>query len=236
MVVLVLAPLVVGVVSGYALGGRLRALAGARLHATWLLWLGAGLQFFYFHWQGPRLALESRLGLSLMVPIFGLIGAWVLVNLPRRPRAVQVAASTILFGGLLNATVIAANGRMPYSESAVRVVDGSAADRASALKSLKYAVAGQQTRLSWLGDVIPVGPLHKVISVGDIVLLLGVGALIAATMRAGTVRRGPGSARVDFAVAEHQVAGARRRDRAKGRGQLNHGVVDEDELRGECGA
>src|SRR5262249_39081092 len=62
MVVLVLAPLIVGVISGYALGGRLRALAGARLHATWLLWLGAGLQFFYFHWQGPRLALESRLG------------------------------------------------------------------------------------------------------------------------------------------------------------------------------
>jgi hypothetical protein len=42
-----------------------------------------------------------------------------------------------------------------------------------------------------------------VISVGDIVLLLGVGALIASTMRAGTVRRGTVSARGDFALAEN---------------------------------
>jgi hypothetical protein len=40
------------------------------------------------------------------------------------------------------------------------------------------------TRLAWLGDVIPVPPVQKVISVGDIVLLLGTAGLIATTMRA----------------------------------------------------
>jgi hypothetical protein len=188
VVVLVFAPLAVGVLVGYALGGRLRALARARLQATWLLLLAAGLQFFYFHWQSQRLGVESRLGMSLLVPIFGIVGAWVLVNVPGRPRAVQAAAIAILLGGLLNAAVIAANGRMPYSESAVRAAGGSAADRTDALRSLKYSVVGQQTRLAWLGDVIPVGPLHKVISIGDVVLLLGIAALIASTMRAGTLR------------------------------------------------
>src|SRR5690348_6513696 len=131
---LVLAPLAVGVLTGYALGGRLRTLAGTKLHATWLLLLAAGLQFCYFHWQSQRLEVESWLGLSLLVPIFGLVGVWVLVNVPGRPRAVQAAATAILAGGALNAVVIAAKGRMPYSESAVRAVGGSATDRADALR------------------------------------------------------------------------------------------------------
>lgn len=189
MAVLVLAPLAAGVLAGYALGGRLRGLAGTPIRAPWLLWFAAGLQLVYFRWHGLRAPLESWLGVPLTVPVFGLVGTWVLVNLPRRPRPVQLAAGLILLGGAMNATVIAANGRMPYSTSAVPVVEAPADVQAKALASAKYVPAGERTGLRGLGDDIPVAPLGKIVSLGDLVLLTGVAALIAAAMRAGAGTR-----------------------------------------------
>ena len=176
-------PLLGGVLAGYALGGRLRHLVHTRLRAVWLLWLAAALQFVQFEFRPARIQMESALGMSLLIPIFAVAGAWLLVNLMRRPRAMQVAVALILLGGGLNAAAIAANGRMPYAESALVTADVTASQRARGERSPKHVAADGDTRLRWLGDVIPVRPLRKVISVGDIVLLAGVVALIAAAMR-----------------------------------------------------
>jgi hypothetical protein len=171
---LFLAPLAAGIVAGYAFGGRLHQLAKTRIRAAWLLWLAAALQFVHFRVTSLRVEVESRTGVSLMVPIFGLVFAWVLVNLPDRPRPVRIAAMVVLLGGAMNAAVIAANGRMPYSESAAR----------AAHQTPKHVVMDSTTRLAWLGDVIPVPPVQKVISAGDVVLLLGAAGLIATSMQA----------------------------------------------------
>jgi hypothetical protein len=187
--VLILAPLVVGVLVGYATGGRLRGLTGTGIRATWVLWLAAGLQFVSFQWH-----------VSLTVPVFALVGAWLMVNVPRRPRPVQVAAALILLGGALNAAVIAANGRMPYSQAAVVAIGAPADEQTRALRSAKYAVADERTRLAWLGDDLPVVPLGKIVSVGDLVLLLGVAGLVATSMRAAPVRRGQPSVVDNVAV------------------------------------
>jgi hypothetical protein len=184
---LLVVPLLVGLLAGYALEGRLSEFARNRIRAVWLLWLAAGLQLVHFRWNSGRLAVESHTGVSLMVPIFGLVGAWVLVNLPRRTLAIQVAAGAILLGGALNATVILANGRMPYSESAAPVAHILADRQAHAAPSPKHVDADEHTRLLWLGDIIPVAPIGMVISVGDVVLLVGVAGLTAAAMR------GPGA-------------------------------------------
>jgi hypothetical protein len=57
-------------------------LTGTGIRATWVLWLAAGLQFVSFQWH-----------VSLTVPVFALVGAWLMVNVPRRRRPVQVAAA-----------------------------------------------------------------------------------------------------------------------------------------------
>jgi hypothetical protein len=183
VVVLFAGPLVGGVLAGYALGGRLRNLLRLRFRAVWLLWLAAAVQYVHFEHPAARHQLESVLHTSLLVPIFGLAGGWLLANLVRRPRAVQVAVALVLLGGGLNAAAIAANGRMPYAESAVRAAQVSADQRVRGERSPKHVAADAGTRLGWLGDVIPVRPLGKVVSVGDLVLLAGVAAMLAAGMR-----------------------------------------------------
>ena len=95
----------------------------------------------------------------------------------------QVAVALILLGGGLNAAAIAANGRMPYSESALVSAQVTAEQRARGERSPKHVAADDATRLSWLGDVIPVRPIKKVVSLGDLILLAGVAALLAAAMR-----------------------------------------------------
>jgi hypothetical protein len=175
MYALMVVPLLIGVLAGYALGGRLTWLARNRIRALWLLWLAAGLQLAHFRWHSARHAVESWTGVSLMVPIFGLVGIWVLVNLPRRTPALQLAAGAILLGGAMNLAAILANGRMP--------VAGSADQQAQGLSSPKHMIAEQDSRLVWLGDIVPIPPIRTVISMGDIVLLIGVATLIAAAMR-----------------------------------------------------
>jgi hypothetical protein len=155
----------------------------------------------HFSAPGAREAVESALHVSLMVPIFGLVGAWALANLPGRTRLMQAAVALVLIGGAMNALAIAANGRMPFSERALVAADVSDEQRARGDRSPKHVAAGDTTRLLWLGDVIPVRPIEKVISAGDVVLLLGVAGAVTAGMapggrrpaRAGTTRR-PASA------------------------------------------
>ncbi|HYN93377.1 MAG TPA: DUF5317 family protein [Pilimelia sp.] len=189
MAALVLAPLLGGVLGGYAFGGRLSRLIRTGIRAVWLLWLAAGLQLVHFEWRTARTVAEAALGTSLLAPIFGLVGAWLVVNMVRRPRAVQAAAALILVGGGMNAAAIAVNGRMPFAESAVLSVQPPADRQAGARESPKHVAADADTRLWWLGDVIPVAPIRKVVSAGDLVLLAGVAALIAAAMREPAGRR-----------------------------------------------
>ena len=185
MLALVLVPVAAGVLLGYARGGRLRGLADVPVRATALLWLAAGLQLVHFSAAGARAAIESALHVSLMVPIFGLVGAWAVANLPGRPRLMQVAVALVLLGGAMNALAIAANGRMPFSERALVAADVSDEQRARGERSPKHVAAGDGTRLLWLGDVIPVRPIEKVISAGDVVLLLGVVGAVTAGMAPG---------------------------------------------------
>jgi hypothetical protein len=180
---LILAPLICGVIAGYACGGRLHWLAKTKIRMPWLLLLAAALQFVHFRSTQVRHGLESAIGISLMVPIFILVGTWILANLLHRPRAVQAALLLIVAGGIMNAVVIAANGRMPYSEAAARAANQSAEEKARAASSPKHVAADSTTKLAWFGDVIPVRPIEKVVSPGDVVLLLGVGALVACAMR-----------------------------------------------------
>lgn len=164
MVLIAIAPVVAGLLIGYARGGRLRHLAGIRVRAIFIPLLIAAAQL-------------SGLGRPWPALIFGLVGLWVLLNLRGRTRIVQVALLLIVVGGAMNATAIAANGKMPYKSA-----DPPAA-RASQISSAKHTPIDSDTRLPWLADIIPFHPLRAHLSVGDLVLFVGIGSFVASAMR-----------------------------------------------------
>ncbi|MQA84563.1 MAG: hypothetical protein GEV03_08060 [Streptosporangiales bacterium] len=179
-VLLALIPVLVGVVVGYALGGRLSALAG-RFRALWLLWLAAAVQASQYYAAGPRALIEDRLGIPMLGIVFGLVAAWLAVNVGGWPPMMRAAAGVVIAGAALNASVIAANGRMPYAPPAAAEVGLPAA-----ATTAKNEPADADTRLAFLGDVMAVPVLNKVISVGDVLIGVGTAVLVAAAMRRET--------------------------------------------------
>jgi hypothetical protein len=89
-----------------------------------------------------------------------------------------VAGAAVALGAALNGLVILLNGRMPYSLAAARQ-----AGLRLFLETPKNMPAGRGTVLRFLGDVIPVAPLHKIISLGDVFIVIGGISLIALAMR-----------------------------------------------------
>lgn len=179
-------PAIVGVAAGYVSGGRLGGLVATRLRALWLVWLAGAAQVAEYATE----RLDGRPGQVLrsvlLAATFAMALGWLLVNLRGRSRVLKTAASTALVGGLLNGVAIALNGRMPYSPSAA-----ATAGIPPGSKTAKNIAAARDSRLSFLGDIIPVPPLHAVISVGDILITLGAAAVIATAMHQPVPRHTP---------------------------------------------
>lgn len=178
---LAVGPAVLGVVVGYLTGGRLSEAAG-RFRALWLLWLACGVQALHLRAAGVRQVVENRLGVPMLAAVFGIGLAWLLVNLRSWPSPLRWAGTIALIGALCNGIAIAANGRMPYSPAAA-----AAAGVAPGATTPKNAPATDDSSLVFLGDVIPVPGLHKIVSVGDVLISLGVVLLLAMAMRAKEV-------------------------------------------------
>lgn len=169
-----------GVAAGYLRGGRLHRLGSLHLRAPGLL-LAALL---------GQLALglvPGGLRFVVVAGTYALAGAWLLVNLAGRSTALRAAIGILALGWGLNLAAIAANDGMPVSADALRRVGITVAGDVNAGNIGKHVVAVAGTPLSVLGDVIPVRPLRAVVSVGDVVMLLGVGLTITAGM--GVARR-----------------------------------------------
>ncbi|KGQ21053.2 hypothetical protein THFILI_08670 [Thermus filiformis] len=100
----------------------------------------------------------------------------------------------VFLGLLLNTLVILVNGgHMPVSpEALVRV---GLADWVELLKGqgdAVHALLTEKTRLPFLGDVIPLARMRKVISPGDVLILLGIlGVVVEGSLRAAGGIRGP---------------------------------------------
>lgn len=163
---------VVGCIARFVLhrGGGLPAL---ELRAHRLVFLGLGLQVapafsaFPATWIWPALILS-----------YTLVAAWLLLNLPVHRGVYRLAFGLLFAGWLMNAVPIATNRGMPVSAWATAQANARA-DVPSRGALVKHVVADADSNARVLGDVIPVAPLHLVISFGDILLALGV-AVIAA--------------------------------------------------------
>ncbi|MER7003035.1 DUF5317 family protein [Dactylosporangium sp. NPDC000555] len=178
MLVLIVIPPLAGVIVGYLLGGRLSGLRTIRLVAIWLLWLAAFVQAAQYYLPGARDFVEIRVGVPPLVVVFAPVLIWLGVNLRNWPAAIRVAGAVIALGAVLNGIAIAVNGRMPYSPAMAESVG-----LRPGLTTPKNAPVDADTRLSFLGDTIPIAPLRKVISPGDVLISGGSCAVVVLAMR-----------------------------------------------------
>jgi hypothetical protein len=162
-------PVAVGLAAGYASGGSLRSLAATRFRALWLLWAAAAAQL-----SGAVMPTRTW----ALAATFTVTAGWLLVNALGWPPALRRGALAAAAGGLLNEVAITANGRMPYSPWAA-----ARAGLGTGHQTARNIAATHATRLLPIGDVIPVPPLHAVFSAGDMLICLGIAALITAAMR-----------------------------------------------------
>jgi hypothetical protein len=168
-----------GIVLGYARGGRLRDLAQVPHRLLILVWLALamqiGLGFF------PGLMKHAELRFSIVLSSYFLIAAWLIINM-RDARTPRLGIFLLTTGWFLNLLVIAANGGMPVSRAALKEAGMDPDVDAGGHTLFKHVPASDDTSLYFLADVIPIRPLGKVISVGDIVLILGITIFIASAM------------------------------------------------------
>lgn len=179
---LYLAGIVLGVAAGYAVRGRLRHLmANVRFPWVWLVYAVLAAQIFLGYGRASWLTGEVKL--AILLSSYGVLIAWLIVVAIKHPSWLRAAFVVIASGTLMNVIAIAPNRGIPVSKWAMQVAGATVPSGVANRFAVKHVYAGPDTVLNWLGDVIPVPPLRDVISIGDVVIGLGVALVVAAGMR-----------------------------------------------------
>ena len=163
---LVVVVLLVAVAVGWALGGSLDRLGSLPLRRRRLVLAAVGAQLAGGLVGGPAHAVG-------LVVSAGCVAAFLLAN-----RGVR-GTGLVALGLGANALVVGLNGAMPVSAAALERAGSGAA-----VSGLRHEPADDATRLSWLGDVVPVPlPLRpEVVSPGDVLVAAGVAQVVVAGM------------------------------------------------------
>jgi hypothetical protein len=168
-----------GAAIGLVRGGRPSRLLALRLRASPLAWacLAAQAALGVAGDRPPDLVRDGAI-----VASYAGIGLWLALNARAHAGAVGGAFAVLGFGWLLNVVPMALNDGMPVSAAAQEAV-GAADEVVDEGHLWKHVRATGDTDARWLGDVIPVVPLGAVISAGDVLLLAGIGAVVAGGLR-----------------------------------------------------
>ena len=156
-----------GVMVGYARGGGPAKLATLRPRRNRLLVTAIGL-----HALGVLAGWLWAPLLPVLVSLSWLLLAYyAMVNRPI-PGTVLIAA-----GLAANAAVLLVNGAMPVSETAAARAD---VDQAAILAGGDHEPEDANTRLPWLGKVVPVAfpPRPEVVTPGDVSVAAGIAVLL----------------------------------------------------------
>jgi multidrug transporter EmrE-like cation transporter len=182
-----LLPSLIGAIAALALRGQSRNSGGLRFEWWGLVVVAFGVELILFdppvnslplaHTYGPWICMATRIALLVAV----------LRNV--RSRTAPSLACVVMAVGIgLNAIVIVANGGyMPQSRAAAITVWGPervAADLSSGRFENTRPIDAD-SRLTQLGDVLPQPrwlPLPNVVSIGDVVLALGMAGWIFASL------------------------------------------------------
>ncbi len=179
----VLIAIILGVATGYLFKGRLNNLANLNFRGLVLLVSSLALRFILFREFFLESSLASQVG-SFFYNLSNFLAlAFLALNLS------EPGVKLIFAGTFSNTLAILLNGgRMPTSLKALKLVN----QEDLVLKITHYgwypsSLANLQTKLSYLGDVIPfrfpIRALEAVISAGDILILAGFFILIVKGMQ-----------------------------------------------------
>lgn len=177
---MIIALVAAAIAAGVALlrGGSLDSLAQTPFRWLPLLFVALVVQIAFVildpTWISQAGALLVILGSITVVAVF--------LTLNRRLPGTTIAA----LGLLMNVLVIGINGAMPVSEDAARTI--GAEEGALRSPGIKHERMDDDTRLSFLADIIPIPVIDSVISPGDVVLALGLVVLTYKRTRAGDLR------------------------------------------------
>ena len=177
--------ILLSVMTGYLVGGRLRGFERLYLRHWWLAPIGLGLQVLDL--PDARHGTDFLVRMSVLGVSYALLLLFAGIN-------IRIPGMPLLLVGLtLNAVVVIANGGMPYSRQALE-----ASGQTAALKHLtedegsKHHLMTSEDRLTPLADVIPIPqPIGQVASVGDVFVYAGLAWLIVAVMRGRTGEQAP---------------------------------------------
>jgi hypothetical protein len=165
----ILTLLLAAIVAGVAVmrGGSLERLAATEFKWPWLVGIGLGAQIGLEMWSPDWL--DDGIGLVVLLASNALVALFLVLNI--RLPGMTLAA----IGMILNVIVIAANGAMPVSQ---RALDKAGYEGKVGDLDRKHELLDDDTVLPWLADVIPLPYLRTIISLGDVVLSIGIAQLV----------------------------------------------------------
>jgi hypothetical protein len=180
--VLVPALVVLAVVVGYALGGRLRRFEELRINRWGLAVAAVPLQAL------PAIAIGG-IAASVVGPVMYAVSYGLLVLFLMWNRWIP-GAWIMAIGLVLNLAVVVANGGMPVQPEAIQRAGGDVAALQDATSTKHHVMTGDDV-LWRLGDTIAVPPpVSAVLSIGDLLLYGGICYSVVQIMR-GRRRENP---------------------------------------------
>ena len=173
MLVLMALPVVIAAAIVLLVGRtEFRALLSLRLRVLWLMWAAAAIQFLRVtdpEWAAWLLLPLGGVWTILLTWTFAV--AFCVVNLATIPPRARLAMAVLVIGFSMNSLTMAVNHGMPFSPDSARVAGFSEQEIATPVPG-KHP-QDSDTSLMIISDVVPVPGLQKVLSVGDILMLLG---------------------------------------------------------------
>jgi hypothetical protein len=165
-------------VVGWLAGGRVGNIEHVKIRYPFLGLgaLGAGLLPLLFN-------LPDEVATILLFVAYAMIAMFLGLNIRARLGMLRIAILVLLLGWLLNAAPIVANGAMPLSLSAYEKSGLNEKPTPRQGGFYKITLASDKTRLNWLGDAIAIRAIRQVVSIGDLVLVLGIGLFLVGSMR-----------------------------------------------------
>ncbi len=178
-----------GAALGRSRGGRLAGLGAVRLRAPALVWVAVAIQAL-LGVTGP-MAWPFGGRFPILVATYLAVGAWLVINAVA-DAGLRLALGLLALGWLLNLAAIIPNQGMPVSLEALDSSGGRTGVTVDQGHFGKHVEASPRTTLAWLGDVIPAPWLDSVISIGDLVMSVGVAIGVSGSMRRPLARPGGG--------------------------------------------
>lgn len=162
-----------GLIVGFLRRGSLRGFLDIRLKYGWMFPILLAVQLMMY-WLQAKYAWASTISTYVFMSVY-IIG-FVFLWLNRKEKGFII----LLIGAFLNFLVMVANGgRMPVSlEAAQAVLDPFYVETLrQGIVYGKHVALTESTRLAFLGDIIPLTKpyyKHQVISIGDVVMGIGI--------------------------------------------------------------